>query len=106
MRPDQASTRAPAKPAGDEVLQLVAPNGPRIIGTLEKLTGRSNALGFTRAADGTFRPEYTGCTEVFWDDQETVFTHTREMVVLDRDGNEWPISACRVEGKAEDGEGV
>jgi hypothetical protein len=104
MSPDQAPAAAPNNASEPEVLQLVAPNGLVIVGTLERIVGRSNTLGFTRAADGSLEPEYTGYTEVFWNDQETAHTRTGEIIVLDSDGNEWPISACQVDEEDGDGE--
>lgn len=81
----------------EDVVQLVAPNGLPIEGTLERMAGRSKVLGFIRSAGGRLEPEYTGYTDVFWDDQQTAVTRTGEMIVLDSDGNEWPLSACAID---------
>lgn len=96
MRPDE--------PLYDDLVHLVAPNGLTIKGTLERIPGRSNVLGFTRSASGHLEPEYTGYTDVFWNDQRTARTRTGEIVVLDSAGNEWPMSACAVDDEGADEE--
>ena len=76
---------------------LISPEGTRIIGTLEKLTGRAEIdLGSVRAAPhGGFTFEFEGTTEVFWDGQETE-VWDGERVFLDADGNEFTENVLRL----------
>lgn len=85
----------------NQLLGLLAPNGLRITGTLEALKARGDVYGFSRSADGTLTPRYTGATEIFWDEQRTVLGRHGNVVVLDADGNEWPIDACMAFGPAD-----
>lgn len=63
----------------------LSPKGSPIIGTLEKLLGRAEISNIDPA---TGTPEYSGSTEVFWDDQETVYRDDK-IVYLDEAGEEW-----------------
>jgi hypothetical protein len=76
---------------------LISPEGTRIIGTLEKLSGRGEIdLGSIRAnPQGGFTFEYEGTTEVFWDGQETE-VWDGERVFLDADGNEFTENTLRL----------
>lgn len=79
------------------LFQLLAPNGQRITGTLERLYGRGQASGWYRE-DGRWIPEWAGEVDVFWDGQQTVEVDGIA-ILLDEDGNEWPEVYCRPEGE-------
>jgi len=74
-----------------------APNGLEIIGTLETLTARAEIVGINDNGE----PEYSGHTEVFWDEQRTV-TKDEKYVFLDYDGNEWTFDQLVPENEVEE----
>ena len=78
-------------------MALISPEGTRIIGTLERLSGRAEiALDSFRAnPQGGFTFEYEGTTEVFWDGQETE-VWDGERVFLDEEGNEFTENTLRL----------
>ena len=78
------------------MLPVYAPNGLRIVGTFDRLPCRADVFGFTQEVDGTLIPEFTGFTTVFWDDQEFTRDRKGEVIYLDEEGNQWPLSACEV----------
>ncbi len=84
------------------LVQLRAPNGKRIIGTLDVVTGRANLIGFRRGPDGNLEPEYTGETTVWWDEQHTVQREGSD-VLVDEDGEEWLARDCAMEEEGEEG---
>lgn len=86
---------------------LVSPNGTAIRGTLERLAGV--ALGtVSRADDGTVAIEYTGGTEIYWDEQRTVTREGpsgMEQVFIDENGCEW-LESDLVEASRRTGPGA
>ena len=78
-------------------MALISPEGTRIIGTLERLSGRAEiVLDSIRAnPQGGFTFEYEGTTEVFWDGQETE-VRDGERVFLDEEGNEFTENTLRL----------
>lgn len=62
-----------------------SPLGSLILGTLEKLTGRAEIEDIN--PDGT--PVYSGGTEIFYDDQETIYSKNGYPLYLCVDGEEW-----------------
>lgn len=67
---------------------LVAPNGIRIRGTLEQLTGVAQINSIERLPDGTLDFDYEGGTEVFYDEAVTV-ERDGKIVFVDEEGDEW-----------------
>ena len=65
-----------------------APNGKRIIGTLEEIQGCAYAEFYTLGEDGKPSPEYQGETKVYWDGQVPV-VRDDQLVFLDQNGSEW-----------------
>lgn len=63
----------------------LSPNGSPIIGTLEHLTGRAELDGIDPE---TGEPEYSGGTEIFYDDQRTA-ERDGKIIFLDEGGEEW-----------------
>lgn len=86
-----------------KTIRLIAPNGKTITGTLEQLQGRANATRFELDDDGTLRPDYHGDTDVWWEGQETV-TRDGQMVLVDREGNEFTLDQCTQVEVADDDE--
>jgi len=78
-------------------MALLSPEGTRIIGTLEKLSGRAEIVldSFRANPQGGFTFEYEGTTEVFWDGQETE-VWDGERVFLDEQGNEFTENTLRL----------
>ena len=78
-------------------MALISPEGTRIIGTLERLTGRAEIVldSFRANPQGGFTFEYEGTTEVFWDGQETE-VRDDERVFLDEDGSEFTENTLRL----------
>lgn len=70
--------------------KYVSPNGDEIVGTLETLQGKALVLGL--ADDG--EPEYLGETEVFWDEQKTVYRDEKRIYV-DVEGYEWTFDQLK-----------
>ena len=77
-------------------MALISPEGTRIIGTLERLSGRAEIVpdSFRANPQGDFTFEYEGTTEVFWDGQETE-VRDGERVFLDEEGNEFTENTLR-----------
>jgi hypothetical protein len=75
-----------------------APNGKEIVGTLDTLTGRALASGFTRAADGSIQVGYIGETIVHWDEQRPMQRNGLD-VYLDDDGYDWTADQIHLEGE-------
>lgn len=73
--------------------QLFAPNGKRIVASLETMQGEAEINGFHD--DGT--PDYEGTTEVWWDSQRTVTQDHGagpKAIFIDEDGGEWTFDQC------------
>lgn len=75
----------------------MSPDGCRVKGTLEKLSGVAQCGDIHRNEDGTLEFSYEGGTEVWWDAAETVErlnsdTLKMETVFVDEDGEEWLAS--------------
>jgi hypothetical protein len=75
-----------------------APNGLRILGTKEIISGRAEISdgSYKRDADGNLTYDYAGETEIFWDEQKTVEQDGKE-VFLDEDGGEWTADQITLE---------
>lgn len=73
---------------------LMAPNGKRIVATLEVLYGEAGIMDVAPPdADGEHEIEYDGETDVYWDGQMTVREREKgARIFLDEDRNEWPES--------------
>jgi hypothetical protein len=67
---------------------LTAPDGTLILGTLERLSGRAEISGATRNPDGKYELDYSGGTEIFYDDQVTEM-RDGQRVFLDEAGEEY-----------------
>lgn len=71
------------------ITRLRAPNGSGIAGTLERIAGRADVSSVRIKPDGSLDDiDFAGWTEVFWDDQETVYRYGHP-VFLDEGGQEW-----------------
>ncbi len=66
---------------------MKAPNGRKIIGTLEQLYGVAYIHGDSTKDDY----DHLGETKINWDGQETV-TRDGEVIFIDDQGNEWQSS--------------
>ena len=67
-----------------------APNGKRIVGTLEKIYAAALIGGFGKTSADSLL--YTGTTSVWWDSQESVTRRVppgESIVFLDEDCDEW-----------------
>lgn len=79
-------------------MKFTSPTGSEIIGTLETIPGVAAAEEF----DAAGKPEYSGSTEVDWDNQKTI-ERNGSLVYVDDDGAEWlfsdltPVSAAKDE---------
>ena len=71
--------------------------GSRIVGTFERLTGKS-PVSFDGRKDEDGRPawEHLGGTDVFWDDARTETTDDGQAVFLDENGHEVPHDEVEV----------
>lgn len=74
---------------------LFAPDGSRIVSTLEKIYGTCDINQVTQNPDGTLFVEWAGGTDIDWNSQETVMRDSTnggfvmERVFIDEDGGEW-----------------
>jgi hypothetical protein len=68
--------------------ELLAPDGSEIRGTYERTEGRANTFGARVNTDGSLIPAYTGDTDLFWDNQVTVYQEGQR-VWLDEHGRTW-----------------
>lgn len=74
---------------GKKRYNAFAPNGRQILGTLERIEGRADAVdGTWRKTNQGLQFDFTGQTEVFWDGQVTAEQNGHK-VYLDDEGNEW-----------------
>lgn len=80
-----------AKTSKKPVVELRAPNGAFILGTLERLSGRADATACEVRKDGTLEPLWGGYTEVYWDDQQTEYEDDQRLWV-DESGDVWKES--------------
>jgi hypothetical protein len=71
---------------------LLAPNGKRIIGTLEKVPAVAHFAEVRRSADGSFEFDYSGENKVDWDCQRTECDENGEDLFVDDSGLPWPRS--------------
>lgn len=76
----------------------LSPNGVPINGTLERLTGRAEISGIDPE---TGAPEYSGGTEIFYNDQQTV-ERGGMIVFLDEAGDEWTFDQLALDPDAEE----
>jgi len=69
---------------------LVSPTGVRITGTYETCPGLAaiDNVSLGNRDGGRFEFDYTGSTDMFWDDQRTI-RRNGERVFLDANGAEW-----------------
>lgn len=87
--PEYVDSRlGPAYASEPQIVALQAPDGTPIVGTFERLTGCAHLTDLVRHPDGKITYEYTGNTEVHWDDQETA-THLGNELFVDENGNIW-----------------
>lgn len=73
-------------------IQLIAPNGCKIVGMEESVLATAWVDGFTRGKNGEFVPEYAGESEIHWDTQESALD---DPFVLDEDGERHLLSECK-----------
>ena len=74
---------------GDKKAVLVtAPNGMPIVGTLEICPCRATIAQFWHLGDGTLDFDYSGASEMFYDEQRIIERHNQR-VFLYEEGNEW-----------------
>ena len=66
-----------------------APNGKRVVGTLETLQGVANINGVTVDADGKLEVEYAGETTIDWNSQTSVRNNRNKRIFVDEDGGTW-----------------
>lgn len=66
---------------------LLAPNGERIVGSLEIVEARANFDTVERLEDGSLEPDYNG-SDVFYDSMRTQ-EREGQLLYLDYNGNEW-----------------
>lgn len=78
-------------------MNLYAPNGKLIVGTLERIYGVAGIIvtGPRNPATGEFQFDYDGETDVDWNSQETELTtcattETTHRAFVDADGVSWP----------------
>ena len=78
-------------------MNLVSPKGTLIVATLERLSGRAQIVpGSVRSEpSGGFSFDYSGTTDIGWDDQRTV-VQDDERVFLDEEGTEYLESELRL----------
>ncbi len=74
--------------------RLMAPNGSKIVATLEVIRGEALLEGVTRDENGTIAARYLGQTSYDWEGQTTVKRQpdgggALETVYLDGTGQEW-----------------
>ncbi|MDX5370343.1 MAG: hypothetical protein LPL29_13305, partial [Alphaproteobacteria bacterium] len=58
----------------------------QIVGTLEALNG----VAFARTLDENGNPDYSGHTEVWWEEQKTVYDEWGQRLWVDEDGRTYP----------------
>lgn len=68
--------------------------GTLIEGTLESVPGTAqiDPDSFTRNEDGSLDFEYGGYTEIWWDDQETIYDKNGQALFVDEHGDTWPAN--------------
>ena len=78
-------------------LNLVSPDGTRIVATLERLTGRAliEPDSARRNLEGSLKFDYEGTTEILWDEQRTV-ERGGQRIFLDEEGGEYPENEVRL----------
>lgn len=69
-------------------MNLYSPKGTLIVGTLETVKGCAGIDSATRNDDGTFELEWSGDTEIWWDDQ-TTDTKKGARLFVDEEGSIW-----------------
>ena len=74
-----------------EEINLYAPTGSPIVGTLESIPAKCGVRLY-REEDGSLSWEHYDDTTVFWDGQETETFPNGDVKWLDRDGAEWRMS--------------
>lgn len=76
----------------------LSPTGSPITGTLERLSGRAEISSIDEA---TGTPEYSGGTDIFWDEQRTV-ERDGKIIYLDEAGDQWTFDQLVPEEDEED----
>lgn len=79
---------------------LYAPTGVPIQGTIERLSGVAIVNGAERNEDGTLELDYSGDTDIWWDEQKTA-RHNDERMFVDEDGTTWLESQVLTEAEFE-----
>lgn len=74
----------------------------RIDGTVEVLSGLAIASSWEADANGVPVPEYSGTTEVWWNDQRTKRDDGGNMMVQGDDGETYSILECELRDNDED----
>jgi hypothetical protein len=78
-------------------LNLVSPDGTRIVATLERLSGRAliEPGSARRNPEGSLEFDYEGTTEILWEEQKTI-VHNGQRIFLDEEGGEYPENELRL----------
>lgn len=87
-RTGELHERTPAHPHTPGRYRVTGPNGVRILGTLEVMSGTAGANTAEVDEQGHLIPEYDGDTEVSWDSQES-----------DTDPGDYCLLWCAADGK-------
>ncbi|HEX8851180.1 MAG TPA: hypothetical protein VF761_16765 [Gemmatimonadaceae bacterium] len=78
-------------------MNLYAPNGKIINGTLERLEGVAIIDEVVTLGDGPLLPadaiKWEGITEIDWDSQKTATAQESGRIFVDEEGGRWPESA-------------
>lgn len=82
-------------------LNLVSPDGTRIVATLERLSGRAmlEPGSARRKPEGSLEFDYEGTTEILWDEQKTI-VRNGQRIFLDEEGGEYPENELRLAPEA------
>lgn len=72
------------------MMYLLAPNGSRIVGTYEVINGCAEIIedSYYKDEHGVIDFEWSGHTEVYWDDQKTV-EENGQRIFIDECGDAW-----------------
>jgi hypothetical protein len=78
-------------------LNLVSPDGTRIVATLERLSGRAmlEPGSARRKQEGGLEFDYEGTTEILGDEQKTI-VRNGQRIFLDEEGGEYPENELRL----------
>lgn len=84
-------------------MKAFAPNGLKIVGTLEHIPATSPITldSFSREEDGKIAFSHVGGTEIYWNEQKTL-TRNGLTVFVDEDGEEWTEDQLVLRENADD----